>query len=297
MIKASETEFEGLSCIQLENGLLSLWLTRDVGPRILGMSLAGEENLMAVLPDLKIEVQGADDYSLRGGHRLWVAPEKPETTYIADDQPVEILYLENGLQITQDVDLATGIRKSWQVILDDVHARVSINHILTNQGNETFELAPWAITQLRPGGTGIIPLQTELADKHGLLPNRQLVLWPYTRINSPYLEYNDQAVVVKAEMETGALKVGTANPRGWLAYILERTLFVKRAVYQAGADYLDRGASSQIYCNPSFIELETLGPVLSLAPGESVDHQEIWQIYSKENWPEEIIEIYQAIRD
>ncbi|NQS92114.1 MAG: hypothetical protein HQ574_06850 [Chloroflexi bacterium] len=297
MIKSSEDEFEGLDCFRVDNGLLSLWVTREVGPRILGLSLEGGENLLAVLPDSKIEVQDADDYSLRGGHRLWYGPEKPETTYIADDQPVEILLLENGLQITQKTDLATSIQKSWQVILDEYQALLTIQHKLTNQGNEDFVLAPWAITQLRPGGLGIIPLQTELADKHGLLPNRQLVLWPYTNVKSLYLGLYDQAITIKAEMKDGALKVGTANPRGWLAYILNKNLFVKTAAFQADGNYLDRGASSQIYCNPDFIELETLGPVVTLSPGEYVDHMETWQIYPEGNWPPEIIEIYQTVLD
>ncbi|MCJ7715949.1 MAG: hypothetical protein MUO54_05455, partial [Anaerolineales bacterium] len=211
------------------------------------------------------------------------------------DQPVEILVLENGLQITQTTEWETGIQKSWETILDESKARVTIQHKLTNQGDEVFELAPWAITMMRPGGLGIIPLQTELSDKHGLLPNRQLVFWPYTKINSPYLESYDQAITVKADMSEGALKIGTANPKGWLAYYFEKTLFVKTVAYHDGAHYLDRGASSQIYCSPDFIELETLGPVLSLKPGESVDHQETWQIYTEGNWPAEIIEIYQSI--
>ncbi len=33
------------------------------------------------------------------------------------------------------------------------------------------------------------------------------------------------------------------------------------------------------YCNPQFLELETLGPRTILSPGETLQHREIWQLY------------------
>ncbi len=185
MIEMRDELFEGYQCLRLENQQLSIWITKDVGPRIIGLSLDGGDNLMAVLPEAIIPVDGANDYSLRGGHRLWYAPENPETTYIADDQPLEISQINNGLKLIQNVDQATGIQKSWQVVLDDKDAVLTINHSLTNLGQGDFELAPWAITQLRKGGIAILPLHSELEDAHGLQPNRQIVFWPYTEINSP----------------------------------------------------------------------------------------------------------------
>jgi len=293
MIESVDAPFEGLECVQLKNDLITIWLTKDVGPRILGLKYKDGENLLAVLPDLKIPVEGADDYSLRGGHRLWYAPEKPETSYIADDQPLEISPFNNGINVIQNVDRPTGIQKSWQVAMAENEAQLTIVHKLTNRGDKEFELAPWAITQLRPGGTAVLPLQIEQDDEHGLLPNRQIVFWPYTELNSPHLLLGDKGVVVKADLSEGALKVGAPNPIGWLAYELDGFLFIKRADYQADARYLDRGASSQIYCSGDFIELETLGPVVKLAPGESVEHQEIWQVFPEDDWPLETKGIFQ----
>ena len=295
MVHQEITDFAGQSCSKLENSQLSLWITREVGPRILGLRLLGEENLMAVLPDAKIPVIGAEDYFLKGGHRLWYGPENPLTTYITDDRPVEIATITNGLKVTQPVDNPTCIQKSFQVILDENLALVTIDHNLTNQGHDDFKLAPWAITMLRPGGVGILPLQSKYDDEYGLLPNRQLVFWPYTEINSPHLVITDRAVAVRASMTRGALKVGLPNTHNWLAYAIDGILFVKRSEYLKGANYLDLGASSQIYCNPDLIELETLGPVTNLKPGDSVEHQEIWQIYLEENWPPEIFDIYKSI--
>jgi len=81
-------------------------------------------------------------------------------------------------------------------------------------------------------------------------------------------------------MAAGAFKMGWANSVGWLGYWNEDTLFVKHAPYQEGASYFDYGSSSECYCDPRFLELESLGPRTLLAPGESVHHREVWRVYS-----------------
>ena len=287
-----EVSINGVGCAQIENRFYTLWLSLDFGPRVLGLSYRGSDNLLANLPDARIPVEGKKGYALRGGHRLWYAPERPETTYIADDQPPRVRESSEGIEFIQEIDQPTGIQKSWVIELAPEEDRVVIDHRLTNCGEGPFELAPWAITMLRPGGVGLLPLQEGLDDEHGLWPNRQLVFWPYTDLNSPYLQIINQGLFVSADMKEGALKVGAPNPRGWIAYRLEDLLFVKESHYKKGERYLDRGASHQIYCSPDVIELETLGPAAILAPGEAVGHQETWQIYPEDSWPEEIQRIF-----
>jgi hypothetical protein len=176
------------------------------------------------------------------------------------------------------VERQTGIQKSLAIALPDPEARVVVDHMLQNQGTEAVELAPWAITQLKTGGIAVLPQATIPADEFGLLPNRHLVLWPYTQVTSAHITWGDRYVFITATMESGALKVGFPNPSGWMAYAVDGTLFVKYASYWPGAAYFDRGSSSECYCNSRFIELETLGPRTILAPGDSVTHREIWTV-------------------
>jgi len=143
-----------------------------------------------------------------------------------------------------------------------------------------MELAAWAITQVKPGGTAVLPQAREPVDDLGVLPNRNLVLWPYTPINSPHITWGDRYVFVHAAMEHGALKIGFPNPVGWLAYVLDDVPFVKRAPFDLDATYFDRGSSSECYCGPRFLELETPGPRSLVRPGECVTHREIWTLHS-----------------
>lgn len=280
MMERTTTHYAGYDCVKLENDALALWVTQSVGPRIIGLALQGGADLFAEVPDATITCPGEGTYSLRGGHRLWYAPENPRRTYLPDDAPVTITDTERGLLVTQPIEAQTGIQKSLTIILPGQDARVIIDHTLHSLGKWPVELAPWAITQLRPGGVAVLPQATILADEYGLLPNRHIALWPYTQINSPHITWGDRYVFVEATMQSGALKIGFPNPAGWLGYAVEGTLFVKHAAYQPDATYFDRGSSSECYCNPRFLELETLGPRTTLASGESVTHRETWAIYA-----------------
>jgi len=189
--------------------------------------------------------------------------------------------------LIQHVDEPTGIRKSIIIQVAESDTKVTVTHTLKNTGGQSFTLAPWGITQLRPGGTAVIPQQTVAADPHGLLPNRNIVLWTYTDLASGLVELKNKGLYVHARVKEGALKIDSSNPVGWIGYDLEGMLFVKRAAYVEGGNYLDEGASSQIYTNQDSIELETVAPVVELSAGESTSHQEIWEVYQAGSWPEE----------
>lgn len=279
MIQFNEEQFAGLDCVRITNGLINLWVTTKVGPRIIGCSFVGRENLFAVLPDEKLTHSSGDTFYIRGGHRLWYAPESFATTYIPDNQPIQGEVHEGVLRVIQPVDVPTQIQKSFVIRLAPDQPQVMIEHKLTNLGRASTTLAPWAITQLKPGGVAILPQQTGKVDSDGLLPNRQLVLWPYSQVNAPFLHLGDQYIFVEASMEDGAFKIGFPNPKGWLAYAVDDVVFMKKAAYFPDALYFDLGSSSECYCCPGFLELETLGPSVDLAPGETTSHVEEWVLF------------------
>lgn len=279
MIQLKEEKFADLDCVRLSNGRISLWITASVGPRIIGCSFIEGANLFAVLPDEKFVHSSGDTFYFRGGHRLWYAPETFDTSYIPDNQPVQIDMHDGELRVIQPADQPTEIQKSLVIRLAPDQPHVIVEHQLTNRGQSSYTLAPWAITQLKAGGVAILPQQTENADQEGLLPNRLLALWPYTQVNAPFLHLGDKYIFVEASMEKGRFKVGFPNLKGWLAYSIDDVLFMKKAVYFPEETYFDLGSSSEVYCCPSFLELETLGPKVVLAPGEMTSHVEEWVLY------------------
>ncbi|MGE5250093.1 MAG: hypothetical protein ACM3QS_07735, partial [Bacteroidota bacterium] len=274
--------FLDLDCVPLENAALSLLVTRSVGPRIISLRLNGGENLLAELPDFVTRLPDGGIYHFYGGHRLWHAPENMPSSYSPDDGPVEVRPSEDGLTAIQPVEVQTGIEKSIQLSLAGSAAQVTLRHTLTNRAARPVECAPWAITQLRSGGVAILPQSRE---QTGVLPNRCLALWPYADFANPGVSWGDRYILVRASMRA-PFKLGFPNPRGWLAYWLEGTLFVKRAAFEPGGEYGDFGSSSECYCNDRFLELETLAPLSRLAPGESAAHVETWELYADIEAPE-----------
>lgn len=267
--------FLGLDCAVLENNVVRLLVTRSVGPRILSFGFKDGENLFAELPETLIDLPGLPAFHFYGGHRLWHAPEEPRRTYLPDDSAVDIVPAENGLTVTQKTEPETGLQKTIEVRLPGEVPQVVITHHLTNQGLWPVTCALWALTQLKTGGTAILPQSRQ---DTSVLPNRSLVLWPYTDMVNPNVRWGSEYILLDAALDT-PFKVGFPNPRGWLAYWWDGMLFVKRAEYDSQAEYFDYGSSSESYCDHRFIELETLSPIRTIAPGETASHIETWDLY------------------
>jgi len=272
-------KFNEYNCMRLSNRSLSLWATLDFGPRVIALIPQGSSNLFAELPDAQIECPGSGMYSLHGGHRLWYAPEIPPRTYLPDDDRLDSAEVENGFKVIQQPESGTCLRKSITLRLPDEQPYVVIDHEILNLGIEPQQLAPWAITMVRPGGIAVLPQQTAFDEAYGCQPNRTINLWPYTPLSSPYLTLSDRYIYVHANMKEDKLKIGAPNPRGWIGYAIENTFFVKLAGYDPQAFYYDRQSSSQFYCDPGALEMETLGARVTIEAGESVKHREVWKVF------------------
>ena len=273
-------EFLGHQCYALENGTLKMLVTSSIGPRVLSFGFKEGENLLAELPNVVTELPGGGVFHFYGGHRLWHAPEELNRTYIPDDSPVDISELEDGLIATQQTEPQTGLQKSMEIHLTG-KSQVVITHFISNHGLWDVTCAPWAITQLKTGGTAILPqTQTDA----GMLPNCSLALWSYSDMSNPNVKWGSKFIQISAHMNS-PFKIGFPNPRGWLAYWLNGILFVKHAEYKTQGKYYDFGSSSECYCNSQFLELETLAPISVIAPNATISHVERWDIYKDIDCP------------
>ena len=260
----------------LKNDFLQIEYLTDA-LRITGLTPVGKPNLLADLGDFSIPTPYGDFY-LRGGHRLWHAPEAMPRTYIPDAGDLKITDQPEGVILEAQTEAGTEIRKRIEIRLAPDKPSVTLTHTLINAGLWPVELAPWAITQLRLGGIVILPMPVGNVDEAGLLPNRQISLWPYARINDPRLQLGDDFILFKADAVLPPFKLGYFNPHGWLAYWLDGVLFRKTFEAQAGLSYPDNNSNAEMYCNNQFVELESLAPLVRLNPGDSAKHVETWDI-------------------
>jgi hypothetical protein len=258
---------------QYRMGDYELSVAAGFGPRILGLRIEGGPQMFAELAnDLVLEGHPAGPYRFRGGHRLWAAPEVPELTYAPDEVACRIDRDEQTLTITGPPD-AGGLEKSMMIA--PVGRSLLVVHQLANRSRGDLEVAPWAITQLRPGGTALIPLGEPRAA--GPQADRSLVLWPYTDLADDRVRWLREAVVFSARPGPN-WKIGVGPDPGRLGYWLDGHLFVKSITADAGGSYPDRGAVGQVYANDLFCELESIGPIATLAPGAGTVHHETWTV-------------------
>ncbi|HSK87314.1 MAG TPA: hypothetical protein VK880_03105, partial [Anaerolineales bacterium] len=124
------------------------------------------------------------------------------------------------------------------------------------------------------GGMAILPLSAT----QGLQPNRNLVLWPYSQLNDERLELHDDLVLIHGRDSERAFKIGNYNSHGWIACLWDNALFIKRFSADQTCKYPDMGCNVEAYVRDAFLELETLGPLTLLQPGESVTHTETWEV-------------------
>ena len=278
------SDYYGLPTGLLENETMRLEYLLTAGPRIVRLSFRGGANLLAEVPDIHVETP-LGPFSFRGGHRLWRSPELMPETYFPDNHDLGVEDLPDGIKLIQPAKEGTEISKSMEIRLGVAATMLTIRHELRNEGTSAVVLAPWALTMFRMGGTAILPQPSESEESNRLLNNRILALWPYTRINDPRLILRDDFFMIRAVPDLPPVKIGYLNPRGWLAYWLDGILFRKTFETHPGAIYPDGGCNSEVYCNDQFIELESLGPLSGLEPGQSVSHLETWELFDRLDQP------------
>lgn len=286
-----DNHFYGLPTRTIQNRYLRLEFLADAGPRLVRLSLAGsKDNLLVEIPDERVDTPYGPFY-LRGGHRLWHSPEAFPRSYIPDNNGLQVEEIPGGVRLVGTTEQATGIQKMMEIRLDDERPAMSVDHQLTNMGIWPVELSPWAISQLPMGGIMVLPQVMAPLDSDGLLPNRQLVLWPYTSWHDPRLELQDDLILIRAQALLPPIKIGYLNRAGWLGYLRAGTLLRKRFDLQADRLYPDFGCNVESYCNDKFIELETIGPLVRLQPGEATTHRERWEVISGLGDPKSVDEV------
>jgi hypothetical protein len=274
---------QNTSVIHITNQIVDLSVSLEFGPRILFFGFCGGPNHFFIREnDLRNFATSEEKFHFFGGHRLWAAPEDTVMTYIPDNKPFTWDQIETTLVLSQVLD--SPLRKLAKQISIQVHpnlAKVELTHRLTNIGDQPIIIAPWAITQMAPGGIAVLPLPPRGSHIGNLLPTSSLVLWPYTDLTDPRWRFGYEYLRVQQDLTIAKpLKFGLASNIGWLAYFNHRQMFQKQIKIQENAVYPDLGTPLQIFLDGDFLELETMGPLECLQPGQTLEHQETWQLFA-----------------
>jgi hypothetical protein len=266
------------NCYKLANGQVEVVVTTDIGPRVVRYGFVGGENILGELPG-STAATDKNTWQSWGGHRLWIAPEGQPKSYGPDNSPIAHTVTGGTIRLEQPVEPGTHIQKIIEVTLDATGTGVTLRHTLTNRGQKPFELAPWALTVMNPGGTAIIPQEPYASHDTALLPARPIVLWHYTDLADARFRIGPKFIRLSTDAgKEPPQKIGVGNKQGWVAYARNGLLFLKKTSYQDGKSYPDFGCNFEVYTAGNFMEVESLGYLQTLAPGQSAQHVEHWML-------------------
>ncbi|RJP25389.1 MAG: hypothetical protein C4527_17115 [Candidatus Omnitrophota bacterium] len=304
-VTIEKVQFGGWNnCYCLTNGTVELIVTADIGPRIIHFGFVGEESPF-YLDHASLGLKGDARFRLYGGHRFWIAPEGPKTSYpdnfalatkmeentITLTAPPEVLDSNLRRTITDGDEIEAkmsdpqfravlGMKKEMVIRMKE-DGQVTVIHKAANAGTQPVRMAPWALTVFAANGFAILP-NPPFAPHDGdhLLPARSIITWSYTDLADPRLSMQPKYITVQQDPSIKKpLKLGIANTENWAAYVRKNNLFVKYMNYQPNTEYPDMGSSTEIYTGGSILELETLAPITILYPRETAIHEETWRLF------------------
>ena len=278
---------------RLSNGLIATHVVTEIGPRIIDLRVPGGPNLFHIREGLG--GKGETTYMFRGGWRLWIAPERTETTYALDNSACQVEAGSDGtLRVTASPQPAAGIQKRIDVSLTPGQPRLRLVSRIKNISDRSLTYAAWSLPVMQPGGRAFVPL--DVGPLTAFDATRRLLLWSYAKFADPRYRFGDRLIQIdhtkvsapppgQSGRGDDESKIGVDSAQGWAAYLLDGTLFLKRFPHEATGQYPDGGATIEVYSNHEFLELEHLGPLTTIAPGEEIVFTEDWWVFTGVNVP------------
>ena len=257
-----------------DNGVVQLIIPLEYGIRIGHFSYIGEENVFYVQPKNMKALTTEDGWRIRGGHRLWVAPEN-EDTYCPDNAPIAYEIQDEEIILTQGIDARLGVKKSIQLSFGE-EASVHLTHKIENCGEEAITRSLWAVSVMAPGGTEYIPLGQR---EGGMSHWHRISWWDHTCLGDERVTYEQDMIKIQHLPIDKRYKIGVGHPSEPVRYVNKQVVFEKNYNFSSDAVYPDGDVSFETFFCLHMAEIESLSPLYTIAPGESAEHKETWKLY------------------
>ena len=211
-----------------------------------------------------VEVISQSTFPESFGSTFWTSPQKewnwpPVQEF--DKQPYTVEEKGNSLVMTSNVSarLRYKIRKEFSV--DAKSNAIVVTYSIINESGETRKVAPWEITRVPNEGLIFFDAPTDQITPADLMPFKSEfgISWYQTD------EANQNRKI-------------NADGKGWLAYLNNGLLMVKKFQDLNASQPAPEEAEIQVYVNrgKSYIELESQGAYTELKAGESLDWTVKW---------------------
>jgi hypothetical protein len=225
-----------------------------------------------------------------GGYKLWPAPQKdwgwpPPAELDAGPCTVEVLG-DGAICLTGSPGPKEGVRFDRIIRLAATGSRLDIDQVMVNVSQDrTVTWAIWDVTQVPGQGVAFAPLGQEAE-------------YRVETKAEPGDAMRAVQGMLRLEPAAEAYKAFISGPPGWLGCICEGWLFVK-AFDIDEAPVPEPETAREIWVGPTgYMELEIVGPAVTLRPGESTRLAQTWEVFpmgGKRAWDTELVERIGAV--
>ncbi|MBR5542562.1 MAG: hypothetical protein IKU65_00495 [Oscillospiraceae bacterium] len=262
-------------CLFVTNGTVEVKIPLSFGLRIGHFSLVGKKNVFFEQPDDMTDLTTPEGWRIRGGHRMWLAPEG-NFDYFPDNAPIKYEISDDCITLTQEEDPWLSVIKSFVIKLDG--AKLHITHKVTNTAKEARTCSLWPISAMAAGGVEYIDLPLR---ENGFDPFRHIALWDYTTLDDERAEYSRNQIKISHMPTDERYKIGIGHPLSPVRYELSDTVFLKHFEVLKEKAYPDGGVSLETFFCRHMAEVETLSPVCTIESGQTAEYSETWELLHK----------------
>ncbi len=256
-----------------ECGEITVGVALDFGLRISYLSFGGSENLFFEQPNDMTELSTPEGWRVRGGHRLWLAPEGKHD-YYPDNESITAEVLADGLRIRQKNDPWLRAEKTVEIRFLPENT-LELRHLVKNTDTASRRVSLWGVTSLAAGGTEYIPMAVR---DGGSDPNHVFATWDYTSLGDERATYERDLITLDHYATGKKYKIGVGHPKGSVRYENRGVVFEKLLDVKDGAEYPDGGVSFETFLCDHMVEVETLSPLMDIGAGETATYSEFWKL-------------------
>ncbi len=163
-------------------------------------------------------------------------------------------------------DPATGLSLDWTVELAPDRPELRLRHTVRNHGPAARTLALWSIVVVDPATGGETAAAAEPAPLAACLMAPASLSPEAAR--SVHLRPGEIALEIPSA-SPDAIKVGTRHPDGWVEHRRADGVLRSWVAFPEGGTIPEGGRNLTLYRSPRFAEIENVGALQNLAPGDT----------------------------
>ncbi len=264
------TSYYGRPALQLSNAHLSVTVVPQFSARIVSLLVDGQNYLWSNDALLRGEVGGDPTFGNWlnwGGYKTWLAPQDSWPDPLAPSMEMDcaewdvIESNDSAIELLGPAISWAGVRLGRRLSLSPDAPVVQVRESMTNVSNESRTWAVWSVAQFPIPGWATYPPGDQ---RRSLVPPAQL-------FDGDRLRFTSDA----------KWKMGAYVPEGWGMYQADSW---RRAFQATFGAYPQTGYPNRVNLetwsntSPDYMELEWLGPSVTLELGQNWDWETEWRL-------------------